>query len=101
MMDYESTKAFFEGLIVPLALAAFGGVARACRFGFKGWKQFCGSIVASGFSGVVVHLMINDVGLSLSVQAAIVATSGYSGGAIIDGLVAGLTKRAERIGNGD
>lgn len=101
MIDMESTKSFFDGLVTPVMLAAVGGIARAFRFGFKGWRQFCGSVVVSGFTGVVVHLMLSETGISQSIQAALVATSGYSGGAILDALVAGLARRVEKISSGE
>lgn len=81
---FESTLKFLEALTLPMVLAAFGGVARALRFGVQSWRQFVGSVVISAFSGVLVHLFIIDTDISLSVQAALVATAGYSGGCILD-----------------
>ena len=76
-----------EAIAAPAVLAMLGGLARACRFGATSWKQFAGGIIISGFTGVVVHLLLQEIELSLSIKAAIVATAGYSGGAIMDALV--------------
>ena len=76
-----------EAIAAPAVLAMLGGLARACRFGAPSWKQFAGGIIISGFTGVVVHLLLQDIDLSHSIKAAIVATAGYSGGAIMDALV--------------
>ena len=84
MHDFRS---LLEVTAAPLSLAMLGGLARVCRYGAKSWKQFVGSIIVSGFTGVVVHLILQETSLSSSIQAAIVATSGYSGGAIIDAFV--------------
>ncbi len=97
MKHMDEIKSFLEGLMLPLAMALFGGLARACKTGFKSWKQFAASMVISAFTGVVVHLAIQDGGLSASMQAAIVASSGYSGGVVLDGLV---DRVAERLRSG-
>ncbi|WP_027187296.1 phage holin family protein [Desulfovibrio cuneatus] len=76
-----------EAIAAPAMLAMLGGLARACRFGATSWKQFSGGIIISGFTGVVVHLLLQDIDLSPSIKSAIVATAGYSGGAIMDALV--------------
>lgn len=76
-----------QALTTPAVLAMLGGLARACRFGAKSWKQFTGGIIISGFTGVVVHLLLQELDVSDSFKAAIVATAGYSGGAIMDALV--------------
>ncbi len=76
-----------EAIAAPAVLAMLGGLARACRFGAPSWKQFAGGIIISGFTGVVVHLLLQEIDLSHSIKAAIVATAGYSGGAIMDALV--------------
>ena len=85
-MIYQNVTPMAEALAVPTGLAVFGGVARACRYGVKSWRHFAGSIIVSGFTGVVVHLLLEDMDLSESMQAALVAASGYSGGAILDAL---------------
>lgn len=100
MIEPDSTRAFFEGLVIPAVLAAFGGIARVCRFGVKSWKQFGGSIVISAFTGVVVHLVLAETSISSSLQAAIVAASGYSGGAILDAFVSGIMARMQRAAIG-
>ena len=100
MNDNISTfKEIMEALTGPVVLAAFGGIARACRFGVKSWRQFCGSIVVSAFTGVVVHLMLLETSLSASLQAAIVASSGYSGGAILDAIATAIIHQIEKLPN--
>jgi hypothetical protein len=86
-----------ETLAPPVTLAAFGGIARACRHGARSWRQFCGSMVVSGFSGVVVHLLIRESSLSASLQAAIVAVSGYSGGAVLDAFASTLINKIKTL----
>lgn len=95
--NIASFKEILEALSAPLGLAAFGGIARACRFGVKSWRQFCGSIVVSAFTGVVVHLLLLESSLSTSLQAAIVAASGYSGGAILDAMATAMIQHIEQI----
>lgn len=93
----QELRQFFEALAVPIALSVFGGIARCCRFGVTSWRQFVASSVVSGFTGVVVHLLIQETALSSSIQAAIVASSGYGGGAILDALSARIVKGVENL----
>lgn len=86
-----------EAIAAPAILALFGGMARACRFGVKTWRQFMSSVTLSAFTGVVVHLLIRETSLSTSVQAAIVATSGYSGGAILDAVQARIVSAVAHV----
>ena len=98
----DSIKSFAEGIAVPLLLALFGGAARAVRRGVKSWRQFAGSLFVSGFAGLIVHLLLQDVNLSASVKGALVGLSGYSGGTILDGLASRAQRRIEPIiGPGD
>ena len=85
-------KAFLEAVAMPLLLAVFGGLARSARFGVTSWKQFLSAIVLSAFTGVLVSLLMQDLALSPSVKSAIIAISGYSGGVILDALVARVVK---------
>ncbi|MDR2892271.1 MAG: phage holin family protein [Deltaproteobacteria bacterium] len=87
----DNIKSFIEALILPLGLGVFGGIARACKTGFQTWRQFFSSVTVSAFTGVVVHLAIQDSSFSATMQAAVVAASGYSGGAILDGLIERVT----------
>lgn len=95
--EFSSFKALIEALSGPVVLAAFGGLARACRYGVKSWRQFCGSMVVSAFTGVVVHLMLQESSFSTSLQAAIVAASGYSGGAILDAIAAVIINHVQNL----
>lgn len=95
---FETTRQFLEALTLPAVLAAFGGVARALRFGVQSWRQFVGSVVVSAFSGVLVHLFIIDMDISPSVQAALVATAGYSGGCILDAMQGRIVQLIETWG---
>lgn len=88
----RSIGSLLEVIAVPAFLAMLGGLARVCRHGTQSWKQFFGSIVVSGFTGIVVHLVLQETQLSSSLQAALVAASGYSGGAMLDGYIARLEK---------
>lgn len=92
----QDLKAFFESMSIPILLAMSGGAARAVRFGFKGWRQFTGSLVVSGFTGVVVQLLLADTTLSVNAQSAIVAVSGYSGGAILDSILMRFSREVEQ-----
>jgi ABC-type Mn2+/Zn2+ transport system permease subunit len=82
---------------LPSLLAIFGGVARSCHFGVSSIRQFISSAVVSGFTGVVIHLLLQETELSTSVQAAIVATSGYSGGAILDAIQSRIIKAVHHL----
>lgn len=93
----DNVEELLEAIAAPAVLALFGGLARACRFGIKSWRQFMGSVVVSAFTGVVVHLLIRETSLSTSVQAAIVATSGYSGGAILDAVQSRIIKAVHHL----
>lgn len=97
--NYSEFRELLEALTAPAILAVFGGIARACRYGVKSWRQFCGSIVVSAFTGVLVHLMIQESGFSTSTQAAIVAVSGYSGGSILDVIASGLIQQLNKFQN--
>lgn len=94
-MDEFTT--FLEGIVVPLLLSLAGGIARAFRDGFKSWRQFAGSLIISGFAGIIVHLLIQDLELSSNIKAALVGLSGYSGGAILDALSSRLQKGVEKL----
>ena len=94
-MDELTT--FLEGVAVPLLLSLAGGAAKVLRDGFKSWRQFIGSLLVSGFAGLIVHLLIQDVDLSSNVKAALVGLSGYSGGAILDALSSRLQKGVSRF----
>lgn len=93
----DQLKNFIEGVTVPLLLSLFGGAARAMRYGIKSWRQFAGSLFVSGFAGVVVHLLLQDSDISSSLKAALVGLSGYSGGAILDGLATRLQRGVEKL----
>ena len=93
----DNVEELLEAIAAPCVLALFGGLARACRFGIKSWRQFMSSVVVSAFTGVVVHLLIQETTLSTSVQAAIMATSGYSGGAILDAVQARIIKAVHHL----
>lgn len=88
----DDPRHLVEAVAAPAALAAFGGMTRALRFGVKSWRQFAGSVVISAFSGVLVHLFLMDSSLAPSVQAGLVAVSGYSGGCILDALQVSLVQ---------
>jgi hypothetical protein len=91
--NVENLKSFLESLTLPLLLGSFGGVARSCRTGFGSRRQFFSSIMVSSFTGVVVHLALQDSSLSGHMQAALIAASGYSGGSVIDALVERLSSK--------
>lgn len=93
----ETLKNFAEGVTLPLLLSLFGGAARAMRYGVRSWRQFAGSLLVSGFAGVVVHLLLQETELSASVKAALVGLSGYSGGVILDGLALRLQQGVAQL----
>ncbi|CAK7067583.1 MAG: hypothetical protein DELT_01716 [Desulfovibrio sp.] len=96
-MLVDEFKNIFEGLGVPLLLSMFGGIAKALREGVRSCRQFAASMVVSGFAGVIVHLLIQDMAFSASVKAALVGLSGYSSGIILDALAARLKRGIEQI----
>jgi hypothetical protein len=91
----DNLKSFLESLILPLLLGGFGGAARVCRTGAGNWRQFLSGIMVSSFSGVVVHLALQDSALSQHMQAAVIAASGYSGGSVIDALVSRVSGKLQ------
>lgn len=80
----HSLKELAEGLSSTLLLSALGALARACRSGCSSWKAFLSGLAVSAFAGVVTQLMLEDLALSSSLKSALIAISGYSGGAILD-----------------
>lgn len=97
--NFSEFEELLEALTGPVVLAVFGGVARACRYGIKSWRQFCGNMVISAFTGVIVHLMLQETSFPASTQAAIVAASGYSGGAILDAIASGIIHQFKHLSN--
>ena len=90
-------RLFLEGITLPLILGFFGGLARVARFGSASFTQFIGSVFVSAFTGVITHLFISDLDLSESTQAALVAVSGYSGGAILDAINSKICSSVEKF----
>ncbi len=97
----DELRTFLEGVAVPLLLSLAGGTAKALRNGFGAWRQFLGSLVFSGFAGIIVHLLLQDLDLSTSLKSGLVGLSGYSGGALLDTLACRLQKSVARLQVGD
>lgn len=96
-MPFTSLKTMLEAVAMPMLLAVFGGLARMARFGVTSWKQFLSCIILSGFTGVLVSLLMEDLPWSPSIKSAIIAISGYSGGVILDALVDRVVKGVQAL----
>lgn len=83
-----------------MVIAFFGVIARACRFGWQGFGQFCAASVVAAFSGVICSLALHDLGVSEGIVAAVAGIAGYSGGAVLDALLGGAIRKIHRHANG-
>lgn len=85
-------KELFDAITPAAILAFFGGLARYSHDGVISFKKFLSNTAVSAFSGVVTHLLIQDIELAASFKAAMVAVSGYSGPIIIDAIQARMVR---------
>jgi len=83
-----------------MVIAFFGVIARACRFGWQGFGQFCAASVVAAFSGVICSLALHDLGVSDGIVAAVAGIAGYSGGAVLDALLGGAIRKIHRHASG-
>lgn len=96
-MPFKSIQSLIEALSAPVMLAVIGGLAKIAKNGATSWRQCLSCIILSGFTGVIISLLLDDLTFSPSVKAAIIAISGYSGGAILDALVERVVKGVEAL----
>ena len=78
-----------------MVIALLGALARVCRYGWRGFGQFCAAVVVAAFSGMLCALALADLGASEGIIAASAGIAGYSGGAVLDTLLGGLIKQIE------
>lgn len=72
------------GLLLPLAIAIFGGLVRAIRTECT-LKQAIVAMLVAAFTGVVVSLFLQDVAfLTPDQKAAATGLAGYNGGKMLD-----------------
>ena len=88
-------KELYEALLPVVGLALVGGLVRVARFGTASWRHLGGSLLGSAFAGVIVHWFLAESGFSEQVVSAIVASSGYLGGTLLDALQARLMRLVE------
>lgn len=96
-------KAFGEnaGLVAgtfPLALfAALAGVVRSMQAGRCGLKAVSVAAVSAGFCGMLVHLLLDQTVLPMSIKAAAVGVSGYASGELLKIFMVRACRWAERV----
>ena len=78
-------------------LAALGGVVRALRLGKCGAKAVTVAAISSAFAGVIVHLILDQTNLPMSMKAAMVGVSGYASGELLKIMTARMCKWAEKV----
>jgi len=85
------------GLLLPLAIAIFGGLVRAIRTECT-LKQAIVAMLVAAFTGVVVSLFLQDVAfLSPDQKAAATGLAGYNGGKMLDILSKRTCEFAEKF----
>lgn len=92
----DELKEFLESLMVPLIISIFGGLARLCYSRADGIGAIVRGLVVATFTGVMVHLILKDSGLSGSTQAAFVGVASWGGPKVLDGLMEMLLQRFGR-----
>lgn len=88
------------GIVLPPALIAMSGsVVRFVRLHRRerfSWGEFASGMIVSGFVGVVASCLCRGLGLSIWMESAVVAMSGYSAGQMLDFGQGALLKWLER-----
>lgn len=85
------------GLLLPLAIAIFGGLVRAIRTECT-LKQAIVAMFVAAFTGVVVSLFLQDVAfLTPDQKAAVTGLAGYNGGKMLDILSKRTCEFAEKF----
>ena len=85
------------GLLLPLAIAIFGGLVRAIRTECT-LKQAIVAMLVAAFTGVVVSLFLQDVAfLTPDQKAAATGLAGYNGGKMLDILSKRTCEFAEKF----
>ena len=114
---YNEYKDLLEGIGFPAVLAIAGGFLRCLRGKVTSWRHFVRDLITSGFVGVIAHLYLSGTDMPLTMQAALVSTSGYAGAVIMDAAVErilsgirnfpgpggwdGIERRSQERGDGD
>ena len=69
---------------VPIVLALIGGCVRVLRKGEeRTMTQVIATLLASGFVGVLVYMLLQDFRMPDGIKVAAVGASGYSAGSLL------------------
>lgn len=77
-------KEVMETLWLPFCLSMMGFVVRMVRTGVASWRAFISSLFCSAFAGIIAHWFLAGSGINTQIASAVIAMSGYCGGALID-----------------
>ena len=83
-MPLSGLREICGGIAVPFFLGLVSSFVRLSRFGMRSWRQFVSSVVASCFVAVLVHWGLDYASFMPTVDAAIIGTSAYMGGSLLD-----------------
>lgn len=99
MQGWEQTIAsngeYMAGAIPLALLAALGGVVRSMQAGRCGLKAVTVAATTAGFTGLILHLLLQSSGLPAGVQAALVGIGGYASGELLKILAVRVCKWAD------
>ena len=71
-------------VFVPVVLALLGGCVRVLRKGEEcTMTQVVATLLASGFVGILVYMILQDFRIPEGMKMAIVGASGYSSGSLL------------------
>jgi hypothetical protein len=77
--------------------AALGGVVRSMQAGRCGFKAVSVAAISAAFCGVLVHLLLEQTMLPMSLKAAAVGMSGYASGELLKIFMVRACRWAERV----
>lgn len=93
----ENFSEWMQKLTPALVLAVLGGLVKLLQVGCRiTLGRVVVSIMTAGFTGVVVFLLIQDLSMPQSLQAAIVGICGYSAGEILSVLSETVKKLSKK-----
>jgi hypothetical protein len=82
---------------VPFAvLASLAGIVRTMQAGRCGLKAVCVAATSAGFTGMLVHLLLDAASLPMSYKAALVGVSGYASGELLKIFTVRICKWADK-----
>lgn len=94
---YSTIKEIAEALWVPLCLSMMGFIVRIVRSGVASWQTFISSLFCSAFAGILAHWFLAGSGIDTQIASAVIAMSGYCGGALIDAITGVILRRVEGV----